>query len=158
MGERGMKMLVFVLGVMWGGMMGAQANPVERANGLIIRASVNAPKAAAAAFTEAVTAKGAAVVATVDHAAAARKAGLALDDAVLVVFGNPKIGTPLMALAPTIAADLPLRALFWTEGGAHRAAVLDPRALAERHGIDSQAPTIVKLEEALLRFLAAAAE
>lgn len=135
----------------------AAAAEMERRADLMILESVRAPAAAAAKFRETVEAKGAKVIATVDHAAAAAKADLALDDAVLLVFGNPKIGTPLMQAAPTIAADLPLRALFWTQGGRDWAAVLDPDALAARHGLAADDPRIAKLRGALTAFLTAAA-
>ena len=88
------------------------AEPEKRA-GLLVLDSVRAPADAAATFKKTVEAKGVTVIATVDHAGAARKAGLEMEDAVLLIFGNPKIGTPLMQDAPTMAADLPMRAIFW---------------------------------------------
>ena len=128
----------------------------ERASGLIIMDSAHPPAETAERFKAAVAEKGAAIVATLDHAAAATGTDLALAPTILVIFGNPKIGTPLMQMAPTIAADLPLRALFWEEHGTSRAAVLDPQALAARHGIAAGHDRIGKLERALTNFLKAA--
>jgi uncharacterized protein (DUF302 family) len=57
--------------------------------------------------------RGIAVAARIDHAAAARAAGLKLPDTEVILFGNPKIGTPLMAENPEIAIDLPMRIAVW---------------------------------------------
>lgn len=51
----------------------------------------------------------------IDHSGEAAKAGLALRPTQLLVFGNPKAGTPLMVAAPSIAIDLPLKALVWQD-------------------------------------------
>ncbi|MEU8216386.1 DUF302 domain-containing protein [Micromonospora taraxaci] len=59
---------------------------------------------------------GAAVVAVVDHAAAARKAGLSMPDTQVIIFGNPQAGTPLMQAHPQIAIDLPLRIMVRDDG------------------------------------------
>lgn len=128
----------------------------ERMAGLIVMESAHAPAETAERFKAAVSEKGITVVATVDHAAAAARADLELSPTILVIFGNPKVGTPLMRMAPTIAADLPLRALFWEEGGVSRAAVLDPQALAARHGIAAGHKRIDGLDGALKTFLSAA--
>src|SRR6516162_3127902 len=55
------------------------------------------------------------VFAHIDHAAGAAKVGLPLRPAQVLIFGDPKAGTPLMQAQPTIALDLPLRALFWQD-------------------------------------------
>ncbi len=59
--------------------------------------------------------KGVKIFARIDHAAEAKAAGLAMRPAQLLVFGNPKAGTPVMAAAPTAAIDLPLKALAWED-------------------------------------------
>lgn len=56
-----------------------------------------------------------AVMARIDHAALAASAGLQMSPAVVVIFGNPKAGTPLMVASPTLAIDLPLKALVWQD-------------------------------------------
>ncbi len=56
--------------------------------------------------------KGVTVFARVDHGGEAAKVGLTMRPTKLLIFGNPKGGTPLMQAAPTIAIDLPLKALF----------------------------------------------
>ena len=51
----------------------------------------------------------------IDHSGEAEKAGQKMNPAQVVIFGNPKGGTPLMIAAPTIAIDLPLKALIWED-------------------------------------------
>jgi uncharacterized protein (DUF302 family) len=83
----------------------------------------------------AVTARGAAVLGRVDHAKGATSVGLSLLPTEVVLFGNPRAGTPLMQAAQTMGIDLPLRALVWTDAsGTTRLSYDDPGWLAERHG------------------------
>jgi uncharacterized protein (DUF302 family) len=58
-------------------------------------------------------AKGITIFARIDQQAEAEKVGLSLPRTQLLLFGNPKAGTPLMVAEPTIALDLPLKALAW---------------------------------------------
>jgi uncharacterized protein (DUF302 family) len=75
------------------------------------------------------------IVARIDHAAAAAKAGLSLRPTVVVIFGNPRGGTPLMQAEPTIAIDLPLKALVWQdEAGTTWFGYNDPVWILRRHG------------------------
>jgi uncharacterized protein (DUF302 family) len=62
-----------------------------------------------------IQAKGLSVFTQIDHAAAAANVGLTMPPAVVVLFGNPKSGTPLMIASPTLAIDLPLKALVWQD-------------------------------------------
>jgi len=57
--------------------------------------------------------------AVIDHSGEAAAAGLSMRNTKLMIFGNPKAGTPLMAAAPTIAIDLPLKALIWEDADAN---------------------------------------
>jgi uncharacterized protein (DUF302 family) len=59
--------------------------------------------------------RGAKIVATVDHAAAAKANGLELRPTTVIIFGNPKLGTPLMESRQTAGLDLPLRVLIWED-------------------------------------------
>jgi uncharacterized protein (DUF302 family) len=59
--------------------------------------------------------KGVAIFALIDHSGEAEKAGLKLRPTQLLIFGNPKAGTPLMVAAPSTAIDLPLKALAWED-------------------------------------------
>jgi uncharacterized protein (DUF302 family) len=63
-----------------------------------------------------VKAKGMMVFARIDHAAGAADAGLPLRPTEVLLFGNPKGGTPLMQAVQTVGIDLPLKALVWQDG------------------------------------------
>ncbi len=85
----------------------------------------------------AVRAAGMKVFARIDQAAEATAAGLAMPPAVVLVFGSPKAGTPLMIARPTVAIDLPLRALVWQDArGAVWVTYNTPALLVARHGLD----------------------
>src|ERR1700736_6184200 len=81
------------------------------------------------------------IFARFDHSGAARLVGLTMPDTQVVVFGNPKGGTPLMLAAPLVALDLPLRLLVSNEGGHTLLSYLSPGYLGERYGIP---PDLVK--------------
>jgi len=72
----------------------------------------------------------------IDHSGEAEKAGLRMQPAQVIVFGSPKAGTPLMMASPTLAIDLPLKALVWEDGeGNVRVSCNSPEYLQQRHGI-----------------------
>ncbi len=60
-------------------------------------------------------ARGVTVFARVDHSGEAEKVGLKMNPTQLLIFGSPKGGTPVMVAAPTVAIDLPLKALVWQD-------------------------------------------
>jgi uncharacterized protein (DUF302 family) len=95
-----------------------------------------------------------AVLARVDHAAAAAKAGMDLRPTEVLIFGNPKGGTPLMQAAQTIGIDLPLKALVWQDSaGKTWLAYNDPNWIASRHraeaGMDAQLKAMTAALEAV---------
>ncbi len=65
------------------------------------------------ALMQALTSRGVNVVARVNHAESAKAFGLDMPPSEVVIFGNPKLGTPLMQANPAIALDLPLRIAVW---------------------------------------------
>ena len=80
--------------------------------------------------------KGVMVFVLVDHSGEAAKAGLAMLPTKLLIFGSPKAGTPLMQAAPTLAIDLPLKALVWQDAeGKVRLTYNDPAYLQHRHDV-----------------------
>ena len=81
------------------------------------------------------------IFARFDHSGAARRVGLSMPDTQVVVFGNPKSGTPLMLASPLAALDLPLRVLVAVDGGQAVVSYIAPSYLAERYGIP---PDLVK--------------
>ena len=102
------------------------------------------------AFTAVLEKKGATVFATVPHHKGAEKVGMEIKPATLVIFGNPKLGTPLMQLAPSMGIDLPMKALF-VEGEDGKTHILytDIEAIAARHGIDADEEAVQKVSKAL---------
>lgn len=110
--------------------------PVAATDLQTVRSAVGVDEAVAR-IERAVTAAGMKVFARIDQAAEARAAGLSMRPAVVILFGNPKAGTPLMVARPTVAIDLPLKALVWQdERGATWLTYNLPALLVRRHGLD----------------------
>ena len=87
-------------------------------------------------LTAAFSTKGLQLFALVDHSGEAEKVGLKMHPTKLLIFGSPKGGTPLMVAAPSLAIDLPLKALVWEdEGGKVWLAYNSPEYLQQRHGV-----------------------
>jgi uncharacterized protein (DUF302 family) len=94
--------------------------------------------------------KGIAVTARIDHAAAARKVGGELRPTQLLVFGNPKLGTPLMQSNQRVGLDLPLKVLAWEDAqGQVWLGYTPPREIATRHTIADRA-TVIETMSVLL--------
>jgi len=84
-------------------------------------------------------ARGVTLFALVDHSGEAAKAGLNMRPTKLLVFGNPRAGTPVMLAAPSIAIDLPLKILVWEDDrGRVWLSYNDPAYLQRRHGVPQQ--------------------
>jgi len=95
-------------------------------------------------------AKGIAVFALIDHSGEAAKVGMKMRPTKLLIFGNPKGGTPLMLAAPSIAIDLPLKILIWEdEQEKVWVSYNTPEYLAERHGLPPHLAQNVGFIEAL---------
>jgi uncharacterized protein (DUF302 family) len=81
-------------------------------------------------------AKGIVVFALIDHSGEAAKVGMKMRPTKLLIFGNPKGGTPLMLAAPSIAIDLPVKILIWQDDQEKVwVSYITPEYLAERHGL-----------------------
>lgn len=119
--------------------------------GLIVLKSSHGPDQTAERLIAAVERRGVSVLADIDHARAAETAGLDLRPTRVIVFGNPKGGTPLMQDAQTSGIDLPLKALVWRDvEGVTWLGYNDPAWIAERHAIGSDLGQAVKqLSDAL---------
>jgi uncharacterized protein (DUF302 family) len=78
------------------------------------------------------------VFSRIDHQAEAAKAGLSMKASQLLIFGNPKVGAPLMKASPTTAIDLPLKALAWEDAdGKVWLSYNRPDFLKQRHGLSN---------------------
>jgi uncharacterized protein (DUF302 family) len=102
---------------------------------------------------EAITSRGLTVFAQIDHAAAANEEGLELAPEEVVLFGNPRAGTPLMQSDPRIGAELPLRMLVWQDSDGALLGYNDPRELAGRYDVEPHHATL-EMMAALLAALA----
>jgi uncharacterized protein (DUF302 family) len=105
-------------------------------NGVMDIASRHTVDETIALIGAALAAKGIAVFCQIDHSGEAQRAGLTMRPTKLLLFGSPKAGTPVMVAAPSIAIDLPLKALIWEDGkGQVRVSYNNPGYLQRRHGV-----------------------
>jgi uncharacterized protein (DUF302 family) len=86
--------------------------------------------------------RGLTVFALLDHAAGAREAGLELEDEQVILFGNPRSGTPLMQDDRRIGIELPLRILVWQEGAEVCIGYRDPRELSNTYDVRAHETTL----------------
>ncbi|MGZ3497050.1 MAG: DUF302 domain-containing protein [Vulcanimicrobiaceae bacterium] len=85
--------------------------------------------------------RGLRLVARIDHAVLAAEAGMHLRPTLVLIFGNPKAGTPLMVAAPTLGLDLPLRILVWQDDeGTVYVTYATMSSIAQRHGLGESDP------------------
>jgi uncharacterized protein (DUF302 family) len=102
--------------------------------------------------------KGLKVAARIDHAAGAKAVGLEMPPTEVVMFGNPKLGTPLMLASPEIAIKLPMKVVLWQDGGGKVCVgYVAPAELAKRYAVSGQGGTIEKMSGALAGFAKVAA-
>src|SRR6516225_12428946 len=101
--------------------------------------------------------KGIEVFAQIDHAAAATKVGLSLRPTQVLIFGNPKAGTPLMQSQQTVGLDLPLRVLVWEDGaGKVWLTYRRPGLLAQQHHVAGHDEAVKALNDGLATLARAA--
>jgi uncharacterized protein (DUF302 family) len=106
------------------------------ADGLRVFQSHHGPAETVDRLEAAVARHGMTVFTRIDHGAAAEKVGLELGPTVVVLFGNPRAGTPAMRAVRTLAIDLPMKVLIWQdEKGVTWLAYNDPAWLFRRHGV-----------------------
>ena len=107
-------------------------------------------------LVQAIADAGMTLFATIDHAAGARNVGMSMPPATVLIYGNPKGGTPIMLAAPLAALDLPLRVLVrQQEGGGVVVAFHPVAAMLRRAGVPED--LAVRLEPAQRLLLAALA-
>jgi uncharacterized protein (DUF302 family) len=109
---------------------------LDTVNGLIRRESRHSPADTIHRLETLLTEKGVKIFARIDFSADAQVAGLAMRPELMLIFGNPKAGTPLMVERPTAGIDLPLKVLAWEDdAGKSWIAFNDPGYIIERHGL-----------------------
>jgi uncharacterized protein (DUF302 family) len=105
-------------------------------NGIIDKVSNHSVEQTMDKLQNILQSKGITLFAVIDHSGEAEKVGLKMPPTKLLIFGNPKAGTPLMLAAPSSAIDLPLKILVWKDGqGKVRVSYNSPAYLLERHGL-----------------------
>ena len=130
------------------------ASPATAVDGLVTVPSNFPVKETIDRLEAALKGGNATIIARVDHAAGAVGAGMTLRPTELLIFGNPKGGTPLMQAQPTIAIDLPMKAVAYEDAtGKVWLSYNDPAWIAARHG----AADLTKITDAMSASLKAAA-
>lgn len=105
-------------------------------NGMIHLSSPHTVSETLARLETIVRTKGISILALIDHSGDAERADLKMLPTKLLIFGNAKAGTPLMSASPTVAIDLPLKALVWEDsGGKVWLSYNTPDYLRQRHAI-----------------------
>jgi uncharacterized protein (DUF302 family) len=144
----------FVLALLTGYMFGTPAQANDQIKVVESKYSV---KQTLDRLSAILTKKGIRVMARVNHAAGAKAAGLKLTPMELLIFGNPKLGTPLMQTNGMIGLDLPMKVLAWKDAeGKVKMAYTTPDALKSRHGIAGRDAIFGKMTKALAGLTAAA--
>lgn len=94
--------------------------------------------------------RGIRIAARIDHAAGARSVGLEMLPTEVILFGNPRLGTPLMLAQPSVAIDLPMRMLIWQDSaGKVMIGYTSAATLKDRHQISGQDEVLKAMEGAL---------
>jgi len=130
-------------------------------NGLHSVPSTQDAAATLAKLDAAIKAGGMKVFTHIDHAAAAKEAGLTMPPATVVIFGNPKAGTPNFLKKPTLAIDLPLKILVWQDAAGKTFVTYNSGSYVfgtvfGRHGLNPPA-NVVAAQEKMLEGLAKSA-
>jgi uncharacterized protein (DUF302 family) len=118
------------------------------ANGIVNKPSRHSVDQTLARLEDLLRAKGITIFALVDHSGEAAKVGMQMRPTKLLIFGNPRAGTPLMLTAPSSALDLPLKILIWEdEQGKVWVSYDSPAYLQQRHGFPAELlPNIAAIE------------
>lgn len=126
------------------------AIPVAAADGLINVPSAFNAEQTADRMESILKEKGMTIFKRIKHSDGAKKVGIELRATELILFGNPKVGSPLMKCQQSVAIDLPQKALIWEDDtGKVWISYNDPRYLQKRHSIPGCEEVISKIEKAL---------
>jgi uncharacterized protein (DUF302 family) len=112
--------------------------PKPGSDGVVTKHGAHTVPETTSALVELIRARGLQLFSVIDQREAARSVGLELRDTVLVLFGSPTVGTPIMAASPLAALDLPLRVVIWADGDRTAISYLSPHALALRYQLSPE--------------------
>lgn len=137
----------------------AEAMSPNKNNGLITLKSKHDVSETLNRLEAVLNKKGMTIFKRIDHSAGAERAGMKLRPTELLIFGNPKVGTPLMLCSQTAAIDLPQKALAYEdEKGQVWLSYNDPVYMAQRHHIKDCEKPLKKVTKALATFARIATE
>ncbi|HEX4536400.1 MAG TPA: DUF302 domain-containing protein [Candidatus Acidoferrum sp.] len=119
-------------------------------NGIVNKPSKHSVEQTVEALQNILKSKGVAVFALIDHSGEAEKVGLKMRPTKLLIFGNPRAGTPLMLASPSSAIDLPLKLLVWEDvQGKVWVSYNSSEYLRERHGLPQELMQNIAVVEGL---------
>jgi uncharacterized protein (DUF302 family) len=119
-------------------------------NGIVNKPSKHSVEQTVEALQNILKSKGVAVLALIDHSGEAEKVGLKMRPTKLLIFGNPRAGTPLMLASPSSAIDLPLKLLVWEDvQGKVWVSYNSSEYLRERHGLPQELMQNIAVVEGL---------
>jgi uncharacterized protein (DUF302 family) len=126
----------------------ASGKPADKKNGIVTIPSHHSVDETVERLKSILQSKGITLFAVIDHSGQAAKVGMKMPNTKLVIFGNPKGGTPLMLAAPSIAIDLPLKILVAEDAqGKVWVSYNSPDYLKERHDLlENLVPNIAVVE------------
>jgi uncharacterized protein (DUF302 family) len=127
----------------------SESDPSGFESEVITKVSSRSVAETASLLTNLLVSRGLKIFSVIDQSAEARLAGLELRETILVIFGNPAGGTPVMAASPLSALDLPLKVLVWSDGsdgagggggggGQSKVSYVSPDTLAARHHLSAE--------------------
>jgi uncharacterized protein (DUF302 family) len=135
------------------------AIPALAADGMVTVPSTHTVEETAERLESVLHEKGMTIFNRIKHSDAAAKVGIELRKTELILFGNPKVGSPLMKCQQSVAIDLPQKALIWEDDNAKVwISYNDPRYLGKRHNIAGCEEVIAKIEKALAGITKSAAD
>lgn len=136
----GLAMAAYLLSIREPSKQGKTMNPaLQSGHGIITVDSSHSVDETVQKLEALLDARGIKLFTLIDHSGEAQRAGLEMRPTRLLIFGNPKAGTPLMIASPTIAIDLPLKLLVWEDGsGKTRISYNDPAYLQQRYGLPQE--------------------
>jgi uncharacterized protein (DUF302 family) len=108
---------------------------MHRDRGIVTKTSPRSVSETVSRFLELANAKDVKIFCVIDQRDEAQSVGLALRDTTLVIFGNPRAGTPVMVAEPLAALDLPLKLLIWADDDSTKVSYISPAALAARYDL-----------------------
>jgi uncharacterized protein (DUF302 family) len=123
---------------------------MNSADGIIIKSANCTVEEAVNKIKSLLVIRGITLFAVIDHSGEAEAVGMKMPDTKLLIFGNPKGGTPLMLAAPSVAMDLPLKLLVAEEAdGKCSISYNSPQYLQKRHGLSTDLLNNIAVIEAL---------